>query len=66
MLGFGSLGYGQLPSPDQRTRLDPGAIEYGAAIFGNGIFGGAAMPAQQTNSGQSSYWLIEARRHGKR
>jgi hypothetical protein len=66
MLGFGSIGFGQLANPDQRTRLDPGAIEFGAQRFGDGMFGGAAMPAVQATSGQSSYWLIEARRHGKR
>jgi len=44
MLGFGSLGFGQLPNPDQRTRLDPGAIEPGRAGFGSVMFGGPAFP----------------------
>jgi len=44
MLGFGSLGFGQLPNPDQRTRLDPGAIEPGKAGFGSVMFGGPDFP----------------------
>jgi hypothetical protein len=48
MLGFGSLGFGQLPNPDQRTRLDPGAIESGRAGFGNVMFGGVVFPPVPT------------------
>jgi hypothetical protein len=68
MLGFGSIGFGQLANPDQRTRLDPGAIEPGVAQFGNVMFGGPAFPAASggSGSGQCGYWLVEARRHGKR
>jgi hypothetical protein len=62
MLGFGSLGFGQLPNPEQRIRLDPGPIEFGAQQFGGGMFGGAQFPAVQATSGEAYRIVIERRR----
>jgi hypothetical protein len=66
MLGFGSLGFGQLPNPDQRMRLDAGDIETGRVRFGNGMFGGSALPAAVTSTGTDTYRIVIERRRCRR
>ena len=66
MLGFGSLGFGQLPNATQRTRQDAGLIEFGRAPFGGVITGGSSFPAAVTSTGTDTYRIVIERRRCRR